>query len=102
MILSDWFLFRGRLKGGHRVGPHLVKVGAQPGDSLGIQPVESASSGFAVGDEPGILEHTQVLRYRWAAHRQGASQLVYGRRAARELLKDGHAGGITQSVEAGL
>jgi len=102
MLLSHWFLFRRGLKGGHRVGPHLVKVGAQPGYSFGIQAVEPARSGLAVGDQPGVLQDAQVLRDGWTAHGQRASQLVYGSRPVRELLKDGHARGIAQSVESGL
>jgi hypothetical protein len=102
MFLSQWFFFRCGLKGGHRLGPHLVEVGTESCHSLRIQLVQPARSGLAVGYQPGILQHTQVLGDGWAAHGQGASQLVYGSGPAREFLKDGHARGIAQCVEPGL
>ena len=100
--LSLWLLFRCCLKGAQRLGPHPVEVRTQPGHALGMQLVEAPRSGFAVGDQPGILEHTEVLRDRGTADRQRLRQLVDGNRTAREFLKDRHAGSIAQGVESGL
>jgi hypothetical protein len=80
----------------------VVEVGTQARHTLGMQLVEAASSGLAIGDQPGILEHAEVLGDGWTADRERASELIYGGRAGGELLKDGHAGGIAQGVEAGL
>ena len=102
MFLSQWLLFRCCLKSAHRFGPHLVEVGTQPCHSLGVQLVKPPRSRLAVGHQPHILQHTQVLRHRRTAHRQRPSQFVYGSRPARELSKDCHARGITQCVKAGL
>src|ERR1700733_5280866 len=101
-LLSFWLLFRCCLKGAQRLGPHPVEVCTQPCHSLGMQLVEAPRSGFAVGDQPGILEHPEVLRHRGTADWQRLSQFVDGNRAARELLKDRHAGSIAQGVETGL
>jgi len=77
-------------------------VGAQPRHSLRIQLVETPRSGSAVHDQPGILEHPQMLRDGGTANRQQTGDFVNSNRPAGELLKDGHAGSVAQSIEAGL
>jgi hypothetical protein len=102
MFLSRWLFFRRCLKGTHCLGPHLVKVRAQPRHSLWIQPVQPPRSGSAVGHQACILQYPEVLRYRWTTNGQCLSQLMYGNRPGRKLLKDRHARCIAQCVEAGL
>src|SRR5580658_6946048 len=91
MFPSHWLFFRCCLKGAERLGPHLVEVGAQPRHSLGIQLIQPPRSGLAGGQQGGVLEHTQVLRSRGTADRQGAREIAYGGWRAGELLKDRHA-----------
>ncbi len=95
-------IFRNSLKGAHRLGPHLVEVGAQARNAFGIQLVKPACSGPGVGHQAGILQHAQMLRYGGAADGQSSRQFVHGNRSRRELLKDGHAGGIAQCIKSGL
>jgi len=61
MFLSWRFHFCCCLKGGHRLRPHQVEVGTQPGHSFRIQPVQPPRSGLAVGDESGVFEDFEVL-----------------------------------------
>lgn len=75
---------------------------AQKGDTLRIQLIQTPRTGFAIGDQTRVFEHTEVLRDRGPADRQLSGKLIYGDRAISELLKDGHAGGIAQGVEPGL
>ena len=93
---------RGDLKAGEGPGPHLVEVGTEAGDTLGVELVETAGSGSAVEHKAGIFEHFEVLGDGGPADGEGAGELIDGQRSAGELLKDGHAGSIPEGVETGL
>ena len=80
----------------------MVEVLTQARDAGGIELVEPAGAVLGVSDESGIFENAQMLRNGGAADGQGLSQFVDGDGSGSELLKDGHACGITERVEAGL
>ena len=75
---------------------------AQAHHAFRVQSIETTRPGFGAGDQPGLLEHTQVLRDGRAAHGKHPRQLVHRDGAGDELLKDGHAGGIAEGIESGL
>jgi hypothetical protein len=102
MMTSFRILFYGLLKGTKGPGPHLVEVGAQACDPFGIELIEAAGSFLDVSHEACILQHFEVLRNGWAGNGQRSGQLIYGDRTIRELLKDGHPGGVAESIESGL
>ncbi len=64
--------------------------------------VQATSSLLGVVDQPGILEHPQMLRDGRPADGEGASQFVYGERPGCQTLKDGEPGGVAQSFEPGM
>jgi hypothetical protein len=94
--------FRGGLKVGEGLGPHLIEVSAQPGHTLGVKLIEAARTGASVEHESRVFEHFQVLRDSRAAHRESACEFVDGERPTREFLQNGHARGIAKSVKTGL
>jgi len=77
-------------------------VGAKTGDTFGVQLVEAAGSGAAIGDQASVFEYAQVLGDGGAADGKLASQLVDGDGAGSKLLKDGHSGCVAEGIEAGL
>jgi hypothetical protein len=102
MFVSNRWFFSGSLKGAHRLGPHLVKVGAQPCHSRGVKLVEPPRACLAVCHQAGILQNAQVLRDGRTAHGQPLRELIYSDGTGGEFLKDSHAGAIAQGIEAGL
>lgn len=77
-------------------------MSAQAGNAFRVELIEAARSGFAVHDEPSVFEHTQMLGDSGAADGQGLCEFVDGDGSGGQLLKDGHAGGIAESIESGL
>src|SRR5829696_3064594 len=55
----------------------------------------------AAGDEPGALEHAQVLRDGRHAHLEGLGELGHGALAGREPGQDGPAGRVGESRKRG-
>jgi len=77
-------------------------VSAKTGYAFGVQLVEAAGSGAAVGDQAGVFEHAQVLGDSGTADRKFTGQLVDGDGTGRELLEDGHSGRVAEGIESGL
>ena len=94
---SSWF--GGRLEVGQGSGPELVEVGAQHAQPLLIDGVDATRAGGTVGDEPGVLEHLEVLGDGGAADRQLAGQLADRARALGDPLEDRAAGRIGERGE---
>ena len=95
------FLDRG-FKRAHGRLPELVEVSAQAGDAFRIQLVEAAGSCPAVGHQSRVFEDAQMLGDRGAADGEGTGQFVHGYGAARELVEDGHAGGVPEGIKSVL
>jgi len=83
-----------------RALPERVQLIAQGGDAGGVEPVDPAGPRGAVGDQAGVLEHLQVLRYRRPADRQLLGELADGSRSLCQARDDGAPGGVTQGVPA--
>lgn len=94
--------FDGGLKVCESPDPHLVEVGAETGDALGVELIEAACTGFAVHHEPGIFEHFEVLRHGWTADGKEVRQLIDGQGTSRKFLEDSHARGVAEGIETGL
>jgi hypothetical protein len=95
-------LFNGGLKGAHRLGPHLIEVGAQARDAFRVELIEAASAGASIGHKAGPLENFEVLRDSGTRDGKLVRQLIDGERTGGKLLKNRHAGGIPEGVESGL
>jgi len=102
MAFSTGDFFDGGLKCAHGFFPHLVKVGAQAGNSFRVQLVEATGSGLRICNQARILQHAQVLGYCRAAYGEGFGEFIDGDGTAGELLEDGHSGGIAEGIESGL
>jgi hypothetical protein len=83
-------------------GPHLVEVGAEARDTLGVELIKAACSAAGVEYQACVFEHFEVLRDGGAADRERVGEFVDGERARRKLLKDSHARGVAEGVETGL
>ena len=70
--------------------------------TLGIQFVDAARAIAAVTDEPGVLQHAQMLRDGRAGHGQPGGKLVHRAGMSAEHFEDGQAGGVAQGREAVL
>jgi hypothetical protein len=90
------------LKGAHGLGPHLVEVRTQAGDTFRVEFVKTSGAGTRVGHKAGLFENLEVLRDGWSRDREGAGQLVDGERTTGELLEDRHPGGIAEGIEPRL
>ena len=77
-------------------------MGPQAGDTFRVELVKAARAGAGIGDEAGLFEDFEVLRYGGTADGKLAGKLVDGEGTGGELLEDGHAGGIAEGVESGL
>src|SRR6185503_1905406 len=42
-------------------GPHVIEILSHRSEPFGPRPVQPAGAGAALGDQPGLLEHRQVL-----------------------------------------
>lgn len=102
MLVSKGWFFCCLLKGTECFCPHLIEMRAQPGNTGGVQLIEAPRTGFAVEDEACVLEHLEMLRYSGAGNGKGAREIVDGDGPGGQLLKDGHAGGITEGIEPGF
>ncbi len=77
-------------------------MSTKTGDTLGVQLVEAASTGAAIGDQASVFKHAQVLGDGGTADRKITSQLVDGKGTGRELLEDGHSCRVAEGIESGL
>jgi hypothetical protein len=101
MFLSCLGFLGCRLKTGERVGPHLVEVGSKAGHPFGVEAIKAPRAGFAAGDEPHVFKHLEVLRDGGTRDGERPRKFVDSESSPGELLKDGHARGIAESVETG-
>src|SRR4051812_47586535 len=83
-------------KGGQRLVPEGVEVGAQVGDGLRIHLVEAARADLAVDHQPGVLQDLEVLRDRRTADRKPFGELADRSRARHQALEDGLARGVAE------
>ena len=51
-------------------------------------------------DEPGVLQHTQVLGNGWQRHPMRSCQISHATIATREMLEDAPASRVGQSGES--
>ena len=80
----------------------MVEVAAQRGEPIGIHLVDATGPDRTRDDEPGVLQHLEVLRDRGATDRQLAGELADRSRAIGEELEDRLPGRIAESRPAGL
>ena len=91
--------FDGRGERRERRVPHLVQVLAHGGDAVRVHALDATSSFGPVDDEPGVLEHPQVLGDRRPAHGEGIGELADGPGPADQELEDGAASRITECFQ---
>jgi hypothetical protein len=63
--------------------------------------VEPSGADRAVQDQPGLLEHLEVLGHGWPADRQPPGQVADGRWPADQQFEDRPAGRVTERAERG-
>src|SRR5439155_19493960 len=80
--------------------PGRLQLIARSGQACRVDPVDPAGAGCAVGDQPGVLEHLQVLGYRGSADRQRFGKLTDGPRSLGQARDNGAPAGIPQSLPA--
>ncbi len=64
-----------------------------------IDVIDALRSVAAILDESCILEHPQMLRYRWAAQRKCLSQFDHRQGSASQTLQDCKSRRITDCVQ---
>src|SRR3954452_24425207 len=94
LIRSPSLVLDGRLVGGERLVPEVVEVSAQQAQSLGIDLVDAPGADSLVDDQPGVLEHLQVLRDGGPADRQLPGQLTDRPGPLGQVLEDRPPGRI--------
>src|SRR5690348_11881282 len=57
-------------------------------ERFGVQPAVARAALLPVLDQPGVLEHGEVLRDGWQRNRERRRQLAHGRRSLREAGGD--------------
>jgi hypothetical protein len=77
-------------------------MSAKSGDAFGVYLIKPSCPGFLIHHQPRILEHLEVLGDCRTSDRQQTRKLIHGQRATRELLENGHARRIGESIQAGL
>ena len=66
---------------------------------LGCQLVRAHPTDLGRGDDPGRLEHTEVLHHGWQCHLEGASQLGHRGGSSGQALEHCPSAGVRQGVE---
>src|SRR6266566_1302950 len=79
--------------------PHLVQIGVDSLHALPADLVDAPRTSGPVGDEPRLLEHSQVLGYGGPADRQLPGELADGLGPAGKRLEDRAPGWITECGE---
>lgn len=99
-FLSPTFLrsLGGRLERAERMAPETIEIRTQRFQAGGVHRIDATSSFCALGDEAGVLEHTQVLGDGGTTDREVACQLTHGARALHETGEDRATSAIAQSI----
>src|SRR6185437_6548620 len=93
-------LFDGGLEGRQRLIPELVQVDAKSGDAVRVELVDAACAGCSIDDQPGVLEHFEVLRDRRSADRQLPRQIADGPGVIAEAFEDRSPRRITEGRQS--
>jgi hypothetical protein len=100
MPVCSWGLLRLLLDGGLEAGqglvPEVVEIRAQIAQAVGIEPIDAAGADRLVDDQPGILQHLQVLGDRGPADWQVARQLTDRPWTIGQPFEDGSPRGVAQ------
>ena len=91
VMTSPPSVVRRRPVAGQRPVPERVELVAQRGHAGRVEPIDPARARGALGDEPRVLEHLQVLGHRRPADRQLVGQLADRPRPLGQALDDGVA-----------
>jgi hypothetical protein len=73
-----------------------VELGAQLGEAVRVDPLDAVLARMAVDDQPGALQHLEVLRDGGVADRQLAGELADGVRTLGEAFEDGASRRVAQ------
>ena len=80
----------------------LPAVRTSSGYALGVEVVDPAGAICVADDQPSVLEHPQVLRYRRPADRQLVGELLDRAWSAREEFEDGAPGRVTEQTQPAI
>jgi len=89
-------LFDGLLEAGEGAAPELVQFGPELAEAIGIDVIDAASSVRPIRDQPGGLEHLQVLRHGGTADRKVPGQFADRARTAGEPTEDGPSRAVAE------
>ena len=87
------------LERGQGLVPEVVEVLAQRFEGIGIEGVDAARPVGPIHDQPGVLQHAEVLRDRRPADGEITRQLADGSRPVDQAREDPAAGRIAERVE---
>ena len=76
--------------------PEVVEVAAQQAQPLGVELIDASGADSLVDDQPGVLEHLQVLRDGRPADGQLAGELADRARSLAQVLEDRPPGRIAE------
>lgn len=69
-------------------------------DPFRIQLIDPPRPIAPVAHQPGLLQHTQMLRHGGPGYRQASCQFIHGSGVFRQKVEDGLARGVAQCGEA--
>ena len=81
-------LFDDGFVGSKGAAPEPVEVGAELGQTVGVDPVDAAVARGLINDQPSVLEDLEVLRDGRSADRQPTRELSHGAGAIGEPFED--------------
>src|SRR5918996_832909 len=82
--------------------PEALHERAQPAEALGPRPVETPGSFPALHDEPGLLQHRQVLRDRRPRHVELGRDLTGGQLGIPDELENAPATRLGDGADGGF
>lgn len=80
------------------MGPEPIEIGPERREAGWVYDIYATGAFRVIGDEAGLLEHTQVLGDGRPADRKIARQLTHGAWTLDQAFEDGASGGIAEGL----
>ena len=82
--------------------PERLRVGLEAGEPLGIDSVHPPCAGRVIGDQPGGLQHLEVLGDGGPSDRELSCDFDDRLRSGTQPFEDGAAGPVAERIEQDL
>ena len=79
--------------------PKELQVGAEQGETVGIDAVDPLGAGSRARDQPGVAQDPEVQRDSGPRHRQFGCQFAHRTGASSEQIQDGASGAVAEGVQ---